>query len=64
MIGALILLAIALGLKMLIDWLATITPFFGSWTIVFTVIAAVAGAYAAIRVILATISAIRSMKRK
>lgn len=64
MIASLIILIIAIGAKMLIDYLATVTAFFTGWKIWFTVILAVAAVYAAVRVIIAIVGAIRSAKHK
>lgn len=58
MITSLILFLIAVGFKMLVDWLATFNEYFASWKIVGTVACVIMGAYAVARVVIAIITAI------
>lgn len=64
MITSLILLMISIAFKMLIDWLATVNKYFGSWSIVGTIICIVMGVYAFARVMIAIIVAIVNAKKK
>ena len=58
---------IAVGFKMLIDWLASFNSYFASWTIVGTIVCTIMGVYATARVIIAIVAAIlnaRNTKNK
>lgn len=63
MITSLILLIIAVGFKMLLDWLATINAYFAGWTVVGTVVCIVLGIYAFARVMIAIVVAILNAKK-